>query len=48
MAAWFEDMPVRDRLLRASAAGALTVCSPGAAQAIPDAATVQSFLAEYR
>ena len=25
MAAWFEDMPVRDRLLRASAAGALAI-----------------------
>ena len=39
-------MPVRERLRRASAAGALAVCSPGAAQAIPDAAAVQSFLAD--
>jgi ribokinase len=48
MAAWFENIPVRDRLLHASAAGALAVCSPGAAQAIPDAAAVQSFLAEHQ
>jgi len=48
MAAWFEDMPVRDRLLRASAAGALAVCTAGAAQAIPDAAMVRSFLAEQQ
>ncbi len=48
MGAWFEDMSVRDRLLRASAAGALAVCSPGAAHAIPNAAMVQKFLAEYR
>ncbi len=48
MAAWFENIPVRDRLLRASAAGALAVCASGAAQAIPNAAAVRSFLAAHQ
>jgi ribokinase len=49
MAAWFDgDVPVRERLRRASAAGALAVCLPGAADAIPDASGVRQFLADYR
>ena len=49
MAAWFDDdVAVRERLRRASAAGALAVCLPGAADAIPDSATVRQFLADYR
>lgn len=48
MAAWIENLPIRERLRRASAAGALAVCVPGAAPAIPNAASVQQFLADYR
>ncbi len=48
MAAWLDDVPVRERLRRASAAGALAVCVAGAAPAIPDAASVRQFLADYR
>jgi ribokinase len=48
MAAWIEDLPMRERLRRASAAGALAVCIAGAAPAIPDAASVRQFLADYR
>ena len=48
MAAWIENLPMRERLRRASAAGALAVCVPGAAPAIPNAASVQQFLADYR
>jgi sugar/nucleoside kinase (ribokinase family) len=48
MAAWIQNLPIRERLRRASAAGALAVCVPGAAPAIPDAASVQQFLADYR
>jgi ribokinase len=48
MAAWIEDLPIRERLRRASAAGALAVCVPGAAPAIPDAASVRQFLADYK
>ena len=48
MAAWIENLPIRERLRRASAAGALSVCVPGAAPAIPNAASVQQFLADYR
>ncbi len=49
MAAWFEaNVPVQDRLRRASAAGALAVCLSGAADAIPDSRAVQRFLADYR
>jgi len=47
LAAWFDEtLSVAERLRRGSAAGALAVCSPGAADAIPDAAAVQRFLAE--
>jgi ribokinase len=49
MAAWFDDeVPVRERLRRASAAGALAVCLPGAADAIPDSSAVRQFLADHR
>ncbi len=49
MAAWFDGcMPVRERLRRASAAGALAVCLPGAADAIPNSTAVQQFLDDYR
>jgi ribokinase len=49
MAAWVDDrLDVRGRLRRASAAGALAVCLPGAADAIPDGEAVRRFLADYR
>jgi len=48
MAAWIQNVPIRERLRRASAAGALAVCVPGAAPAIPDAESVRQFLADYR
>jgi len=49
MAAWFDvGVTVRERLRRASAAGALAVCLPGAADAIPDSTAVRQFLADYR
>lgn len=49
MAAWFDDEEsVGERLRRASAAGALAVCSPGAADAIPDSSAVRQFLTDYR
>ena len=49
MAAWFDEgEPIRERLRRASAAGALAVCLPGAADSIPDSTAVRQFLANYR
>jgi len=47
MAAWLDGLPVLERLRRASAAGALAVCSHGAAPAIPDATAVQVFLRSH-
>ena len=45
LAAWFDPATsIPERLLRASAAGALATCSPGAASAIPDATLVRDFL----
>jgi ribokinase len=47
MAAWLDGLPLHERLRRASAAGALAVCSHGAAAAIPNAAAVHAFLRDH-
>ena len=44
MAAWIEGVPLRERLRRASAAGAIAVLSAGAATAVPHADAVGRFL----
>jgi ribokinase len=48
LAAWLQGAPLQERLRRASAAGALAVCSAGAANAIPASFAVDEFLAAHR